>query len=216
MHRRLDAETTGALVAACRAHGVTVHGALAAGLVEAVHQDAATPSGTCFAIGSPVDFRPELDPPVSPDEVGTFVATLPTIVEAGTDLWETARVVNADLAQRRARGEHFSMINDLAARVGRDVNQSRGLIEYMDREGPINLCLTNIGDVRLPERIGSLRITDADFAAGISVTGVVVAAAATTHGRLSWNLTYVDGLVSHERATRLAAASLDLLVELLH
>ncbi|MDT0330169.1 phthiocerol/phthiodiolone dimycocerosyl transferase family protein [Nocardiopsis lambiniae] len=212
VHRRLDAATTRALITACRSRGVTVHGVLAAGLVEAVHRDAGAPPGTRFAIGSPVDFRAELDPPVGPDEAGTFVATLPTIVAGGADLWETARAVNADLARRRDHGEHFSMINDLAARVGRDVVRSIGLIEYMDREGPINLCLTNVGAVRLPERIGSLRVTGADFAAGISVTGVLVAAATTAHGRLSWNLTYVDGLVSRDRATRLAASSLDLSV----
>ncbi|WP_285730609.1 condensation domain-containing protein [Nocardiopsis sp. ATB16-24] len=216
VHRRLDTATTRALVSACRAHGVTVHGALAAGLVEAVHQDAGTPPGTRFAIGSPVDFRAELDPPVGTERAGTFVATLPTIVEGGADLWDTARAVNTDLARRRARGEHFSMINDLASRVGLDIGQSIGLIEYMDHEGPINLCLTNVGVIPLPEWIGSLRVIDADFAAGISVTGVLVAAATTVHGRLSWNLTYVDGLVSRDRADRLASASLDRLVELLH
>lgn len=216
VHRRLDAATTRALVEACRAHGVTVHGALAAGLVEAVHRDAGTPPGTRFMIGSPVDFRRELRPPVDRDTAGTFVATLPTIVEGGADLWRTARAVNVDLARRRDRGEHFSMINDLAARVGRDVGQSIELIEYMDREGPINLCLTNVGSVQLPRRIGPLHVTNADFAAGISVTGVLVAAATTAHGCLNWNLTYVDGLVSRDRATRLAAASLDSLIELLH
>lgn len=215
VHRRLSTATTRALVSACREHGVTVHGALAAGLVRAVHRDAGAVPGARFAIGSPISFRTELDPPVGPDDVGSFVATLPTIVEGGADLWDTAKAVNTDLARRRERGEHFSMINDLASRVGADVDQSMELMEYMDREGPINLCLTNIGAVRLPERIGRLTVLDADFAAGISVTGVLVAAVTTAHGRLSWNLTYVDGLVSPDRAARLAAESLDGLVALL-
>ncbi|GAA2009134.1 condensation domain-containing protein [Nocardiopsis rhodophaea] len=214
IHRSLDPDTTRALVAACRSHGVTVHGILAAALVAAVHRDAETPQGTYFAIGSPVDFRAELEPAVGPNEAGTYVATLPSLVrcDPNLDIWISAKAVNDDLRARRAAGEHFAMITDLGSRVAMDIDGSRELLRYLDEEGPINLSLSNIGAQELPEAIGGLRITDADFAAGISVTGVLVAAATTSHGRLNWNLTYVDGFVSRGRAARIADDALGTLV----
>ncbi|GLU49113.1 hypothetical protein Nans01_34640 [Nocardiopsis ansamitocini] len=214
VHRRLDAAATKALSTACRKRSVTVHGALAACLVEAVHRDAGTPAGTYFMIGSPVSFRTELDSLVRPDEAGTYVATLPTMIKCNPefDIWAVAGSVNADLAERRARGEHFSMISDLSARVPAGIEESMELLDYMDKEGPINLCLSNIGVQPIPESVGGFTVVDADFAAGISVTGVLVVAATTTHGCLSLNFTYVDGLVSRDRAERIADDSLDILL----
>ncbi|MFC3384448.1 phthiocerol/phthiodiolone dimycocerosyl transferase family protein [Couchioplanes azureus] len=208
LHRSLSPAQVGALAAACRREGATVHGALAAAMATAVAEDAGTGAGRRVVVGSPVDFRRDLDPPVAPDEVGAYVATVPSFVthRPGASLWPAARAVTADLARRRRRGEHLSMIGLLGWAGPSDPAASARFVRQVERQGPGNLCLSNLGRHGFPDEIGAWRLSGAQFVAGISVSGYFVATVNTTHGRLFWNFTYVDGIVPRTRAERLADA----------
>ncbi|MEV6596509.1 condensation domain-containing protein [Actinoplanes sp. NPDC051346] len=208
IHRSLSAAQVDALVDACRREGSTVHGALAAAMATAVAEDAGIGSGGHVVVGSPVDFRPELDPPVSPDEVGAYVATVGSFVphQPGTPLWPAARAVTGDLARRRRRGEHLSMISLLRWAGPTDLAASDPFVRRVERRGPGNLCLSNLGRHRFPDEIGPWHLSGAQFVAGISVSGYFVATVNTTHDHLFWNFTYVDGIVPRARAERLADA----------
>ncbi|MEV7770195.1 FAD-dependent monooxygenase [Kitasatospora sp. NPDC086791] len=206
VHRLFTTDQLDQLVQAAKRHGTTVHGVLAAAMVTAVARDAGAPAGTHFSIGSPVDFRGDLDPVVSPDEVGTFVATVPSRVryEPGGPLWSMAREISQDLVRRRRRQEHLSMLS-LPRRAGpKSTADSEAFMRFMDEKGPINLCLSNVGRYEFPERAGAWRISGAQFVTGISVVGAIVATATTSHGQLAWNFGYVEGLISEPRGRQIA------------
>ncbi|WP_405009845.1 FAD-dependent monooxygenase [Kitasatospora sp. NBC_01539] len=206
VHRLLAADQLDQLVRAARRHGTTVHGALAAAMVTAVAREAGTPGSAHFSIGSPVDFRGDLEPAVAPDEVGTYVATVPSRVryEPGLPLWPMAREISRDLVRRRGRQDHLAMLSLPRLAGPKSPADSESFVRFMDEEGPINLCLSNVGRYGFPDRVGSWRVRDAQFVTGISVMGALVAAATTSHGRLAWNFSYVEDLVPEPRARHIA------------
>ncbi|MGA5639440.1 phthiocerol/phthiodiolone dimycocerosyl transferase family protein [Streptomyces cinereoruber] len=216
LHRALDTAALDGLAAAGRARGATVHGVLAAAMVRAVAEDAGAADGTWYSIGSPVDFRGDLVPPVAPDDVGSYVATVPSLVEHAADrpLWETALAVSADLRARKARGEQFSMIRLVGDSGPRTVADSMPFVRHLDEKGPINFCVSNVGRFPFPDSIGPWRVSGAQFVAGLSVVGTFVAAVNSSHHQLAWNFTYAEGLVSGERAARLADRCVETVLDL--
>ncbi|MEV0603331.1 short-chain dehydrogenase [Streptomyces sp. NPDC050315] len=208
--RSLTAEQLADLVAACRREQTTVHGALAAAMATAAAQDAGLTAGP-LTIGSPITFRDALDPAVSERDMGTYVATVPTIVDYRPDapLWPMARTISRDLMRRRRRGEHLTAVASLGPVAPKSVAKSERFLRFMEDKGPITLCVSNIGRYDFPQAIGAWRVSHAEFIAGLSVNAYYCAAINTSHGRLAWNFTHVDGAVPAERAERLAAASLD-------
>ncbi|MFE3627237.1 FAD-dependent monooxygenase [Streptomyces goshikiensis] len=206
VHRSLPAEQLDLLVIAAKRHGTTVHGVLAAAMVTAVARDAGTSTTAHFSIGSPVDFRDDLEPAVSPDEAGTYVATVPSRVryEPGRPLWLMARDISQDLVRRRRRQEHLSTISLPRWAGPKSLADSESFMRFMDEEGPINLCLSNVGRYEFPDHAGPWRVGEAQFLTGVSVMGSIVATATTSHAQLAWNFSYVEGLVPAPRARRIA------------
>ncbi|WP_327326547.1 FAD-dependent monooxygenase [Streptomyces sp. NBC_01210] len=206
VHRFLTAEQLDLLVTAAKRHGTTVHGVLAAAMVTAVAQDAGTSATAHFSIGSPVDFRNDLEPAVCPDEVGTYVATVPSRVryEPGRPLWLMARAISQDLVWRRRRQEHLATISLPRWTGPKSLADSEPFMRFMDEEGPINLCLSNVGRYEFPDQAGSWRVGEAQFLTGVSVMGAIVATATTSHTQLAWNFCYVEGLIPALRARRIA------------
>ncbi|MEU6539778.1 FAD-dependent monooxygenase [Streptomyces sp. NPDC047000] len=206
LHRRLTAGQLELLVRAARRHGATVHGVLAAAMVTAVARDAGAPAGTYVSIGSPVDFRADLEPPVAPDEAGTYVATVPSRVryEPGRPLWTVARAVSQDLVRRKRRREHLATISLPRSAGPWSLADSEPFMRFMDEKGPINLCLSNVGRYDFPDRVGPWRVSGAQFLTGVSVMGAMVATATTSHDELAWNFGYIDDLIPASRARRIA------------
>lgn len=199
LHRELTGEQVDRIAAAARRNGTTVHGVLTAALLLAAAKDAGT-GPRHFAVGSPVNLRGELEPPVLRDEVGTYVATIPTIVEVAAPFWDVARSVIADLTRRRQRGDHFNLMELIVGAIPRSLESARTFMTTMEAEGPINLCSSNIGRHHFSDRIGNHEISNAQFVAGISVLGYVVATMNFSHGRLFWNFTYIADAIPDERA----------------
>ncbi|MFJ9855706.1 FAD-dependent monooxygenase [Streptomyces sp. NPDC101150] len=217
VHRSLTTGELELLVDACKRHGATVHGALAAAMVTAVAQEAGTPEPAHFSIGSPLDFRAELDPAVSYDEAGTYAATLPSRVlyRPGAPLWPMARAISRDLADRRERAEHLSLVTLLDRAGPRTPAEAEPFMRYLDEQGPLNLCLSNLGRSVFPDQVGPWRISDTQLVAGISVTGAIVATALTSHHQLAWNFSYIDGIVPPPRAQHIADGSVRTLLSAL-
>jgi len=203
LHRELDSSQLDAVAQASRQHGTTVHGALTAALVLAAALDNNYRT-THFAVGSPIDFRGELVPAVRPDEVGTYVATVLSVVDISLPFWDLARAITTDLTERKNLGHHFNLVTMVAAAAPRSIADARPFMEFMEAEGPINLCSSNIGRYAFPDRIGAWDVSDAQFLTGISVNGYFVATINSSHGQLFWNFTYIDKVVPASRAKRLA------------
>ncbi|MFJ3980173.1 short-chain dehydrogenase [Streptomyces sp. NPDC090021] len=208
--RSLPGDQLAELAAACKREQTTVHGALAAALATAAAQDAGDRPGP-LVIGSPITFRDALEPRVGEDEIGTYVATVPTVVDyrPGAPLWPMARAISRDLARRRRRGEHLTAVATLGPVAPKSVAKSQRFLRFMEEKGPITLCVSNVGRYEFPDAVGPWQVSSAEFIAGLSVNAYYCAAINTSHGRLAWNFTHVEGAVSAERAERLAAASLE-------
>jgi hypothetical protein len=206
LHRSLGAEELDRLAEACRSRGVTIHGVLAAAMVLAVATDAGADGSAWYSIGSPVDFRADLEPPVAQDEVGSYVATIPSLVEheAARPLWSMAREISDDLKTRKRRGEQFSMIRLIGASGPTCLAESMPFVRHLDEKGPINFCISNIGRFPFPDAIGPWRMTGAQFVASLSVVGAFVATVNSSHHQLVWNFTYAEGIISDARAAWLA------------
>jgi hypothetical protein len=211
VHRELTGEQLDAVARAAREHGTTVHGAITAALVRAAAADAGGAHGH-FAVGSPIDFRGELEPPVRPDEVGTYVATVPSVVDPALPFWELARAITDDLTERKRKGDHFNLVTMVVGACPPSLAEARPFMEFMEAEGPINLCSSNIGRYAFPDWIGPWQVSDAQFLTGISVNGYFVATINSSHGRLFWNFTHIADAVPDERARRMADESLSTLL----
>ncbi|MFY1694532.1 MULTISPECIES: phthiocerol/phthiodiolone dimycocerosyl transferase family protein [unclassified Solwaraspora] len=212
IHRELSADQLTALADACRREGTTVHGALVAALAGAV---AAERSDVVYLmIGSPIDFRGALEPPVGPDEVGTYVATVPSLVDCRptATVWDRARSVSADVARRRDLGEHLALVNLVRGGCPPTVAEGRPFLEFMEQTSPINLCVSNVGRYDLPDRLGDWALSGAQFVTGLSVNGYFVATVTTSGGRLFWNFTYVREAVDEQRAVALVDTCLHTLL----
>lgn len=205
LHRFIDGDALQDLTLACRREDVTLHGVLAAALACAVARDAGASPPARFAVGSPVSFRDELDRPVPEDEVGCFVSAVHSVVAyQPDDLWGMARFINRDVAERRLRGDQYPVFSLLATQGPMDVADSEPMVRYIEEHGSFNFFISNIGRFNFPEAVGAWRLSGAQFAGGISVVGYLASSVSTSHGRLSWNFTYIDEAVSRERAERIA------------
>ncbi|MCM6772584.1 hypothetical protein NDR87_00125 [Nocardia sp. CDC159] len=213
LHRELSGDQTRALTAQCRAAGATVHGAIVAALARAYGRVVAPDAHGRVGIGSPVDLRGELVPPVAAEDAGVYVGILPTYpgYGPGADLWDVARGVNRELMRRKRFRQHLAQIAGQPLICPDSVASSRRFVEFLDAHGPGNICVSNIGRYDFPDRIADWRLSGAQFIAGISVSGLLVASVNTSHDALQMNVTYVEGLVTVERATRIADEALRVL-----
>ncbi|AOM41427.1 phthiocerol/phthiodiolone dimycocerosyl transferase family protein [Xenorhabdus hominickii] len=203
LHRELNEDELDAVIQVSRRHKTTVHGALTAALVLAVAHDANFQSNY-FAVGSPVNFRGELLPPVRSDEVGSYVATVLSIVDYSLPFWDIARSITTDLSERRLHGHHFNLLTMIVANAPQSIADARAFMEFMEAEGPINLVSSNLGLFPFPNQIGEWKLSDAQFLSGISVNGYFVATINSSHKRLFWNFTYIKNLIPENRAEFLA------------
>ena len=98
------------LMRRCREEGVTLHGGLAAATAMVIGPAAAQRTSGRMCIGSPIDFRAELVPPVSADEAGSYVScgAVDSAFRWDRDLWAIARQINRSLGRRSRFGQHLS------------------------------------------------------------------------------------------------------------
>lgn len=214
VRRRLDEQRLSALTRRCQAEGVTVHGALTAAMARAIGP-AVTAGGGRLCIGVPIDFRAELEPPVDAAEAGAYVSTVPAIARfgPGRDLWSIARAVNRTLHRRRRFDQHLALLSALRFVCPPSVADSAKVVGLIERNGPGNICLSNIGRYDFPDRIGDWHLGGAQFIAGVSVSGYFVATVNTSHRELCWNFTYIDGVVSERSALRYADDAVSALLD---
>ncbi len=95
------------LLAAARAQGTTVHGALCAAQLLAQRQLQSGSEATPFFLSCPVDMRPHLEPEPPATPTGLFVSLISATfsVSADTDFWQLARDVITQTRLQIARGE---------------------------------------------------------------------------------------------------------------
>jgi NRPS condensation-like uncharacterized protein len=91
--------TTKALLAACRAHGTTVHGALGAAQLLAINGEFQFKAARSLALNSLVDLRAALSGGLTQQDLGLYIATLTTVHGVATkpDFWALAADIRSQL-----------------------------------------------------------------------------------------------------------------------
>lgn len=205
IRRTLAPERLAALKRACTREGVTIHGVLTAALALATAEELglrARPRQT-LNVGSPVSFRNRMTPPIG-DELGSWVATLPLLLEvgAGQTLWQVARTVNSQLARKKARDEELAMMRLADWITPGSYAGSARFVALAEREGPGNLCISNIGAFAFPTEVCGLAVRDVHWAASLSATGYFLCAVCSTELGLALDFTFFEQAVSPARALR--------------
>jgi len=93
------------------------------------------------------------------------------------------------------------------------VAKSSKLFGFMERNGPLNVCISNIGRYGFAARIGDWQLSGAQFIAGVPSSSYLVATVNTSHDELFWNFSYPDGVVSDGSAQRFADGCLQILLD---
>jgi hypothetical protein len=155
-----------------------------------------------ICIGAPVNIRADLDPPVAADEVGAYVAMWQSILRFGgdDDLWSIARQVERSARRRSRFGQHLGLMYAMRFLCPASVAKSSRVFGFIDRHGPGNVCVSNIGRYDFPAQIGEWRLSGAQLAVNISISGYFVAIINTCHDELFCNFFYIDGVVSEPSA----------------
>ena len=158
-----------------------------------------------ICIGSAINIRGELCPPVSADEVGAYASIAQAILRFGGhhDLWSVARQANRSVRRRRRFGQHLALQYAMRFICPASVAKSSRVFRLVERHGPLNVCITNMGRYDFPARIGEWRLSGAQLAASVSVGGFV-AIINTSHDQLFWNFGYIHGVVADQSAQRFA------------
>jgi NRPS condensation-like uncharacterized protein len=203
-----------------RAHkeGTTLHGAMLASLILAIAQEREDSKERPYFIGSPVNLRKRLNPPVNED-VGFFVTIGASINRAkpDTEFWSLAKAVRASLWDCVERGEPFvyviqhldlSRITSLLGLgpIGRLVYTRVGASMTFG-----GLVFSNIGKVDIENHQGPFTIEDLGFAASLSSFSHLAAFASTIRRQSTWNFVGMEPLLKKEHIERIASKALEVL-----
>ena len=203
-----------------RAHkeGTTLHGAMLAAQILAISHDRGDAKERPYFIGSPVNLRKRLSPPVGED-IGFFVTAGASInlAKPGTDFWPLAKAVRESLWDCVERGEPFvyviqhldlSRITSLLGlgMLGRRVYARVGASMTFG-----GLVFSNIGKVDIENHQGPFTIENLGFAASISSFSHFAAYAATIRRKSTWNFIGMEPLFKKEHTQRIAAKALEIL-----
>lgn len=145
----LAADELQRLLAASRAQGTTVHGALCAAQLMATQQRLGTAPAAPLFLSCPADLRAHLAPaqPVAPTALLVTMLAASFMVGADTDFWSLAREVTAHTRKQLARGDghlFFCLYG-----VDGAVADAAGLARFnkMVMASPHGSCVSNVGRV---------------------------------------------------------------------
>jgi len=200
--------------------GTTIHGAMLAAQILAISHDRGDVKERPYFIGSPVNLRKKLNPPVGED-IGFFVTIGASVnlVKPDTDFWPLAKAVRESLWDCVERGEPFvyviqhldlSRITSLFGlnMIGRRIFARVGA--FMTFGG---LVFSNIGKVDIENHQGPFTIEDLGFAASLSSFSHFAAFAATIRRQSTWNFVGMEPLFKKEHTERIAANALEILTK---
>lgn len=216
-HQQLSAAETTALLAACRSHGVTLHGALCAALLLAVGAEirAESPApdhllGCC----TPVNLRRVLQPEIGED-IGLYVGPIVTFHRLG------ARTELAALAGELTRQIHAARSDGVPALAL--ATQSRLLPPRVSPQQAARhlynrlfgtVSVTNMGVLDIPLQYGDLALRAVHIGGANNPYGSLISIGVTTlAGQLFMNFNYNERIVGAARLQRVVNATMQALMQ---
>ncbi|WP_330230957.1 hypothetical protein OHA40_34350 [Nocardia sp. NBC_00508] len=206
IRRILPAADLDVLLARCRREGVTLHGALTAATARGVGTEIDPAGVGRVSVISAISLRHELVPRVDNQELGSYASGVVSHVAAdpATDFWTAARKFDRDLARRSRFGQHLSAFAALSFMAPPSIESSGPLIDLIDHKTSRGIAISNFGRLNMPGRIGEWAVSGVQAAAGISCLSCLRSVVTISGGDLYWNFTFIEGLMSAERAGRIA------------
>lgn len=203
-----------------RTKGTSVHGALTAALMLAYLTCEEGKRSSVLCMGSPVDLRQRMAPPVG-DDVGLFVSIAQSThrVAANTDFWELARAARAALVASIERQDPFCfapMVGWLVPKLDRWLggpDAPQRVARFASKMVNATTGITNLGVLAIEPKHGVLRIERVQFTVSPSAMADLVCTAATFGGVLCWNFVYNAPRLGASRVEALAAEALSRLVD---
>ena len=199
--------TTAQLLAAARAHGTTVHGALGAAQILAINDQFERKAPRKLALNSLADLRGVLQGNLTEHDLGLYITTLCTVhaVAGDPDFWGLAREVRDRLVAIIDAGD-ANLINgvypaDPLLDPGDSVAR---LVQRIVALAPPSTMLTNIGRVDAPDLGDALRIRSLAFAVSPPAQHPICVTAASYAGRIHVNLLYDENKLPAPRARAIA------------
>jgi NRPS condensation-like uncharacterized protein len=215
VHCMLSEEETDTLIERCRRESTSVHGAIcAAMLISASRQicDSAQVHPVTLNCMSPVDLRPYLNPPLG-EELGFFASMVITAhnVHNKGGFWDLARSVRSQVQTSIQSGEPLvfvSLLDKLTPHNARPSDFARRASEIY----PAPIMVTNLRRITIPRVYGPLTLEKLHFTvSNKAVPDLFNAAAVTFADKLTLNFSYVDPVVSPERARALVEDTMEML-----
>jgi hypothetical protein len=147
----LSSEQTEALHQTCRRHGVTVHGALGAAYLGALHAEFLTPGqSVVLSLGSPVNLRGVRRSPTDADDVALRLSGVVSRIRVSgqEDFWELADTVTRDVRQQVEVGNAHLLHELVSGQTPPGSARERGMAQLQGTmRFPWNSVLTNVGRV---------------------------------------------------------------------
>lgn len=192
-----DASVLDSLREACRRERITVTNFITAALIHA--RNLAQTS----RITTAMDLRLRVEPQISPEQFGCFIAMAESSVPWAEDIWELARncakyqLVNKDRVLSAALKMPLIPLLDMLMQDRLDKSMERGVF-------PGGIAITNLGVVPVPAAFGPLQI-DAVHYTSPQLAGLygMFLSALTFRGNLCINLSYAEPLLSSKKAEQI-------------
>lgn len=205
-HFALPPPKARALIAACRAHGTTMQGALGAALMLAINSEFASIQARHLALNSLADLRGVLRGDLTQQDLGLYIATVATVhgIAAKPDFWQLAADVTNQVKAVLNSGDAnlVHTIHGSAAPFPPNKVGAR-LVQTLVALAPPSSMLTNIGRFDPVVLDSGARVRSLEFLVSPPAQHPVCVTAASFADRLHLNVLVDQCKIEAAQATRI-------------
>jgi NRPS condensation-like uncharacterized protein len=200
IYKQIEPRFTKILIERCRVEKTTVQGALCAAMLLAVTNRIKPKKSkkTSVACRTYVNLRQHLSPAISSENLGCFISAVITFhtISSQTQFWQLARDVKQQIKQGLDRGDIFNVL--LMAK------QILKAVLSKPNKAPLAVEVTNLGQLKIPAKYGSLELEKISFMPSQSLFGGVFLASVTTlTDRMMLNFSFSEPSLSKETVDEL-------------
>lgn len=210
----LPPQTGRALLAACRAHASTVHGALGAALLLAINREFDGVQPRNLALNSLADLRSVLSGNLTARDLGLYIATLSTVhaIPAAPDFWALAADIRKQLRQTLHSGD-ANLVHSIYREDALFPPNKTGarMVQSIVAMAPPGSMLTNIGQVASIALANGARVQALAFLVSPPAQHPVCVTATSYLDSLHLNLLYDAHKLGEAQARRIADSLLETL-----
>lgn len=208
--RALDAAKTAKLAARAREEGTSVYGALSAAMLLGALEATGATRPRHMSLGSPVNLRKVLVPPVG-DDVGDYASMVAyrEVVSPDASFWALARSVRGQVARRLERGDAPLMLDffeGIFRLLGGPAATPIEIAERWEKQVVSSMVMSNMGRLDLGLDAGPLSVEAMHICGALSVLGDFGAVTTTFEETLRWMFVWIDPLIGSSTAERLVSA----------